>query len=40
MCIVIICLPGCDVKNFEINLIYLTKKSRQKIEYLETKKSF
>ena len=37
MCIVIACLPGCDVINFEINLIvlikpffvYKTKKSRQ-----------
>ena len=23
MCIVIVCLKGCDIKNFEINLIFL-----------------
>ena len=38
---------GCDVINFEINLIflikpffYMTKKSRQKLKYLENDKSF
>ena len=25
MSIVIVCLPGCDVMNFEINLIFLIK---------------
>ena len=37
----------CDVINFEINLIflikpffYMTKKSRQKLKYLENDKSF
>ena len=37
MCIAIVCFPGCDVMNFEINLIFLikppfcmTKKLRQK----------
>ena len=46
-CITIFCKPGCDVKNFVINLIflikpfcYITKKLRQKIKYLENKKSF
>ena len=47
MCIAIACLPGCDVMNFEINLIflikpflYMTKKSTQKLKYLENEKSF
>ena len=47
MFIEIVCWPGCDVTNFEINLIflikpflYMTKKSRQKLKYLENKKSF
>ena len=38
---------GCDVINFEINLIfliklllYINKKSRQKLKYLENEKSF
>ena len=46
-CITIVCLPGCDVINFEINLIFLikpfcykTKKSCQKRKYLENEKSF
>ena len=46
-CIIIICLPGGDVLNFGINLIFLirpfyhnTKRSRQKLKYLENKKSF
>ena len=46
-CITIICLPGCDVINVEINLIFLikpfcykTEKSRQKLKYLENEKSF
>ena len=25
MCIAIVCFPGCDVMNFEINLIFLIK---------------
>ena len=44
MCIVIVCYPGYDVINFEINLIflikpflYMTKKSRQELKYLENK---
>ena len=47
MCIVIVCLPGCDVINLEINLIFLikpffytTKKSTKKLKYLEYEKSF
>ena len=47
MCFAIVFLPGCDVINFEIKLImliklflYMTKKSRQKIKYLENEKSF
>ena len=27
MCIAILCKTGCDVMNFEDNLIFLTKKS-------------
>ena len=45
--IAIVCYPGCDVINFEINLIFLikpffdmTENSRQKFQYLENKKSF
>ena len=47
MCITIASKPGFDVINFEIDLtflvkafFYMTKKSRQKLEYLENKKSF
>ena len=46
MCIAIVCFPDCDIINFEINIIsvikflYMTKKSRKKIEYLENEKSF
>ena len=47
MCIAIVCFQGCDVTNFETNLIFLikpflnmTKKSRQKPRYLEEGKSF
>ena len=47
MYIAITCFPGCDVINFEINLIfpfqpffYMTKKSRQKFKCLEKEKSF
>ena len=46
MCIAIASQPGLDVINFKINLIFLTKllyktkKSRQKIKYLENEKSF
>ena len=47
MCIAIVCFPGCNVINFEINLIflikpffYMTKKSRQKFEYLGNEKRF
>ena len=47
MCNTLVCFPGRDVKNFEINLIYLikpffymTKKSSQKPKYLGNEKSF
>ena len=47
MCIAIVCFPGCDVINFEVNLIflikpffYMTKMSKQKFKYLENKKCF
>ena len=47
MCIKIVCEPGYDVIKFGINLIflikpfrYMTKKSRQKLKYLENKNSF
>ena len=47
MCITIVYWPGCDVIKFETNLIFLikqfyniTKKSRQKLKYLENEKSF
>ena len=47
MCTAIVCLPGCDVLKFEINLIFLTKPffymikiSRQKFKYLENEKRF
>ena len=46
MWIAIVGEPGCDVINFEINLIfliklfsYMIKKSKQKFEYLENEKS-
>ena len=45
MCITIVCCPGCDAINIEINLIffmksffYMTKKSRQNFKYIENKK--
>ena len=45
MCIAIVFWPGCDVINFEINLIFLIKpflcmirKSKQKLKYLENEK--
>ena len=47
MGIAIVCQPGCDVMDFEINLFfliepffYMTKKSLQKLIYLENEKSF
>ena len=47
MYIAIVCFPGCDAINFEINLVsliktffYMVKKSRQKFKYLDNKKSF
>ena len=46
MCIAIVCLPGCDVINFEINLIflikqffYMTKKSRKNLNILRKKRA-
>ena len=47
MCSEIVYKPGCDVMNFEVNLIflikpfsYMTKKSWQKLKSFENKKSF
>ena len=47
ICIAIVWEPDCDVTNFEINFVFLiksfffmTKKSRQKLIYLENEKSF
>ena len=47
MCITNACQPGCDVIKFEIDLIfliktfcYMTKKSRQKLNILKTKRAF
>ena len=47
MCVAIVCEAGCEVINFEINLIflikpfvYLTKKSKQKLKYIEKEKNF
>ena len=47
MSIAIVFYPGCGVINFEINLtflikplFYMTKTSRQKIEYRENEKGF
>ena len=47
MCIAIVCEPGCDVINFKLNpifqikpFLYITKKPRQKLKYLENEKSF
>ena len=46
MCIAIVCKPGYDVINFEINRIlikpflYMTKKSRQNLKYLDNEKRF
>ena len=47
MCIAIICQPGCDAINSEINFIfqinpffYMIEKSRQKSKYLKDEKSF
>ena len=47
MCIVIVCYPGCDVINFEVNLIFLIKlffstwpKSQHKnLNIMRTKKT-
>ena len=46
ICIVTDYFPGCDIINFETNIIflikpysYLTKKSRQRFKYLENEKS-
>ena len=47
MGIAIVCFPGFDVMNFEINLIflikqfsYVTEKSRQKFKYPENEERF
>ena len=47
MCILIVSFLVFDVINFKINLIflikpvfYMTKKSRQKLKYLENKETF
>ena len=46
MCISIVCIPDCDMINFEINLLFLikpffciTKESQQKFNYLEGERS-
>ena len=46
MCIAVVCFPGCNVINFEVNLIllikpfvYMTKKARQNFKY-QNKNSF
>ena len=46
-CFAIVCLPGCNVINFKVYLIflikhflYMTKMSRQKFKYLEIEKRF
>ena len=43
--VTIICFPGCDIINFEINLVflikpffYMTENSRKKIKYVENRK--
>ena len=42
----IVCFPGCDVINFEINSMLpikpflMTKKLRQKLKYLKNEKGF
>ena len=49
MCIVTVCLPGSDVMNFAVNLIFLIKplflhdqklNHKQKRKYLDNEKSF
>ena len=47
MCIAIICFPDCDVKNFEIKLIflikpffYMTKNQGKNLNILKTKRAF
>ena len=47
MCIAFACEPGCDVMNFEVNLIFLIKpffvhdqKVMTKLKYLENEKTF
>ena len=46
MCFAILCQPGCDVMDFEINLIFLIEpfflhdQKDQKLKYLENEKSF
>ena len=47
MCITVTCFLGCDIINFETNVVFLikpylhmTKTSRQKFSYLENEKSF
>ena len=46
-CIAVVCKSGCDVMNFKVKLIflfkpfsYMTKKSWQKLKYLENEISF
>ena len=47
MSFAIVCFPGCDVINYEINLmfqikpfLYVIEKSIQKFKYLENEKGF
>ena len=38
MCVVILCQPGCDVINFELNLIFLIKLFFLHVQKIKTKK--
>ena len=40
MCITIFCFPGCNCIVFISPFFYMIKKPRQKLKYLENKKSF
>ena len=47
MFVTIICFPGCDIINFEINLVflikpffYMTENSRKKLNTLRTERDF
>ena len=46
ICFVIVYFPGCDIINFEINILFVTKpflydqKLNKKIKYFENENSF